>query len=243
MKYLVLGDIHNEYKMFMDAVLFARERNLEIIGLGDLVDYGKHAKSTVHLARTIAVSDGAKFIEGNHDNKIARYLKGNDVTISVGMKETIADLESDATMKSNFEFLHSNMKSFLQVGDTFMTHGAFAKSFWKGDVDSSKVKSAYLYGEVDRDLPMMEFRGNKYPHRVYDWVDHVPEHVTVIVGHDRTPLLAVPHFESTDNVVTHHTGALGGKIIWIDTGGGKGGFVTGAILDDAGKFVETVSFT
>ena len=89
----------------------------------------------------------------------------------------------------------------------------------------------------------MEFRGNKYPHRVYDWVDHVPEHVTVIVGHDRTPLLAVPHFESTDNVVTHHTGALGGKIIWIDTGGGKGGFVTGAILYDAGKFVETVSFT
>ena len=90
MKYLVLGDIHNEYKMFMDAVLFARERNLQIISLGDVVDYGKHAKSTVHLARTIAVIEGARFIEGNHDNKIARYLKGNDVTISVGMKETPA---------------------------------------------------------------------------------------------------------------------------------------------------------
>ena len=25
MKYLVLGDIHNEYKLFMDAVLFAKD--------------------------------------------------------------------------------------------------------------------------------------------------------------------------------------------------------------------------
>jgi predicted phosphodiesterase len=242
MKYLVLGDIHNEYKMFMDAVLYAREKNLSIISVGDVVDYGKHAKSTVHLARTIAVAEGARFIEGNHDNKIARYLKGNDVTISHGMKDTIADLESDNVMKENFEYLHSNMKSYIEIGNTYMTHGALAKDFWTGDVSSDKAKRAFLYGEVDSSLPMMEFRGNKYPHRVYDWVDHIPADKTVIVGHDRTPLLSVPHFENQENEVTHHTGALGGKVIWIDTGAGKGGHVTGAILDRDGKFIETVSF-
>ena len=63
MKYLVLGDIHNEYKLFMDAVLYAKEHDLEIISVGDLVDYGPHAKSTIHLARTIATTMNARFIE------------------------------------------------------------------------------------------------------------------------------------------------------------------------------------
>ena len=62
MKYLVLGDIHNEYKLFMDAVLYAKENDLTIISVGDIVDYGPHAKSTIHLARTIAVTMDAMFI-------------------------------------------------------------------------------------------------------------------------------------------------------------------------------------
>ena len=242
MKYLVLGDIHNEYKMFMDAVLYAREHNLTIISVGDVVDYGKHAKSTVHLARSIAVVDSAIFIEGNHDNKIARYLKGNDVKIGNGMRATIEDLESDETMKKHFEFIHANMKSHYNVGDTYITHGALAKEFWQGDVTSSVVKRAFLFGEVDSSLPMMEYNGNMYPHRVYNWVDHIPPGKTVIVGHDRTPLLAVPAFESEDNTITHHTGALGGKVIWIDTGAGKGGHITGAILEADGTFVDVVDF-
>ena len=37
MKYLVLGDIHNEYKSLMDAHIYAREYNLTIISVGDVV--------------------------------------------------------------------------------------------------------------------------------------------------------------------------------------------------------------
>ena len=242
MKYLVLGDIHNEYKMFMDAVLYAREHSLEIISVGDVVDYGKHAKSTVHLARTIAVSDSARFIEGNHDNKIARYLKGNDVKIGNGMADTIADLESDPTMREHFEFLHSNMKSFITIGDTTITHGALAEEFWSGDVESSNVKRAFLYGEIDSSEKLIEYNGNMYPHRTYTWTDAVPEGKTVIVGHDRTPLTAVPAFGSEDNSITIHKGKLGGTVIWIDTGAGKGGHITGAILEADGTFLRTVDF-
>ena len=42
----------------------------------------------------------AMFIEGNHDNKIYRYPKGNDVVVH-GMVATIKDLESDDTVKEN----------------------------------------------------------------------------------------------------------------------------------------------
>ena len=125
MKYLVLGDIHNEYKLFMDALLYAKENNLTIISVGDIVDYGPHAKSTIHLARTIAVTMDAMFIEGNHDNKIYRYLKGNDVVVSHGMVATINDLESDDTVKENFMFLYEQMKNYINIGDTYMIRGIY----------------------------------------------------------------------------------------------------------------------
>ena len=186
MKYLVLGDIHNEYKLFMDAVLYAKENNLTIISVGDIVDYGPHAKSTIHLARTIAVTMDAMFIEGNHDNKIYRYLKGNDVVVSHGMVATINDLESDDTVKENFMFLYEQMKNYINIGDTYMTHAAFTSSFWDGDTDSKQAKRAYLYGEIDKNKPTVEYNGQDYPARTYDWADAVPSGKTVIVGHDRT---------------------------------------------------------
>ena len=55
-KFLVLGDIHNEYKFFMDASLYAEENDLHIVSVGDVVDYGKHATSTIALASTLSKS-------------------------------------------------------------------------------------------------------------------------------------------------------------------------------------------
>ena len=37
-KFLVLGDIHNEYKFFMDASVYAEQNDLHIISVGDVID-------------------------------------------------------------------------------------------------------------------------------------------------------------------------------------------------------------
>ena len=66
-KFLVLGDIHNEYKFFMDASVYAEQNDLHIISVGDVVDYGPHATSTIALASTLSKTGKATFIEGNHD--------------------------------------------------------------------------------------------------------------------------------------------------------------------------------
>ena len=242
MKYLVLGDIHNEYKMFMDAVLYADENNLTVISVGDLVDYGPHAKSTIHLARTIAVTKKARFIEGNHDNKVYRYLKGNNVIVTKQMEQTIADLESDQSVKDNFNYIYENMVSWIQIGETYLTHGAFTSTFWEGDTDSKVAKRGYLYGEIDPSKPFVEYNGQQYPHRTYEWADAVPQGKTVIVGHDRTPLEAIPAFNDEHNTVTVHESKAGGRVIWIDTGAGKGGHVSGVVLDENGAVESIQSF-
>jgi hypothetical protein len=68
---------------------------------------------------------------------------------------------------------------------------------------------------------------------LYNWVDEIPMGRTVMVGHDRMPVFNVP---ITEPMVK--TNSNGGKAIFIDTGCGKGGFLTGAvILHDKKKFV------
>jgi hypothetical protein len=64
-----------------------------------------------------------------------------------------------------------------------------------------------LYGEVDGAL----YPDGK-PVRHYNWVDALPNGITAIVGHDKR-----------GNTPFVHTGARGGRAIFLDTGCGKGG--------------------
>lgn len=241
-KYLVLGDIHNEYKFFMDASIYAEEHGLHIVSVGDVVDHGKHATSTIALASTLSKTGKATFIEGNHDNKIARYLKGNNVTIGHGMISTVEALNSDSIVREDFMSFYSNMKTHMVIGDTHITHGGFTASYWSDDIDHKKFDRARLFGEIDSSKPFIEWNGNMYPHRTYAWTDAIPRGRTVIVGHDRSPFCEVPAFESNINEVVIETNAIGGTVIFTDTGAGKGGFVSGVVLDSDGFVEDTVVF-
>jgi len=241
-KFLVLGDIHNEYKFFMDASIYAEQNDLHIISVGDVVDYGPHATSTIALASTLSKTGKATFIEGNHDNKIYRYLKGNNVTVSHGMTSTIDALESDPIVKEDFMTFYERMKTHMVIGNTHMTHGAFTKSYWTDEVNEKAQNRARLYGEIDKSKPFVEWNGQQYPARTYAWVDAIPSGKTVIVGHDRSPFHEIPAFESNINEVVESTNDLGGTVIFTDTGAGKGGFVSGVVLDENGNKEEIIYF-
>ena len=241
-KYLVLGDIHNEYRFFMDASIYAEKNDLHIISVGDVVDYGKHATSTIALASTLSKTGKATFIEGNHDNKIFRYLKGNNVTVSHGMVSTIEALESDPIVYEDFMTFYNNMKTHVVIGNTHMTHGGFTASYWSNEIDQKKFDRARLFGEIDTSKPFIEWNGNQYPHRTYEWTNAIPKGSTVIVGHDRSPFEEVPAFESNINEIVSKETDLGGIVYFTDTGAGKGGFVSGVVLDADGVVLDTVNF-
>ena len=241
-KFLVLGDIHNEYKFFMDASIYAEQNDLHIISVGDVVDYGAHASSTIALASTLYKTGKATFIEGNHDNKIYRYLKGNDVTISHGMVSTVDALDNDEVVRQDFMTFYEGMKTHMVVGDTHITHGGFTASYWTDEVDQKKFNRARLFGEIDKSKPFVEWNGQHYPHRTYEWTNAIPNGSTVIVGHDRSPFEEVPAFESNINEVTTSINSQGGTVIFTDTGAGKGGFVSGVVIEEDGTVQETVIF-
>ena len=71
-----------------------------------------------------------------------------------------------------------------------------------------KCRALALYGEAqageDENAP---------PVRTYGWIDTVPAGLTVLIGHDVV---------ATDRVVERR-GALGGCVLFCDTGSGRGG--------------------
>ena len=78
--------------------------------------------------------------------------------------------------------------------------------------------------------------------RTYAWVDAIPNNKVVIVGHDRSPFEEIPAFESNINQIVSKTNEQGGTVYFTDTGAGKGGFVSGVVVDNDGLVQNTVEF-
>ena len=219
------------------VVDFAMDKDLDLIFVGDLVDYGPNPAEVIKLANSLL---NARFIEGNHDNKIHRYTKGNDVVIGENQQGTVDALEDPEVLQAWTE-LYNKMTSYVSVGDTYITHAGFSGEFWEG-VDNKNVRKTFMFGEIDNNLPTIERFGQMYPHRAYGWTGSIPQGKTVIVGHDRSPFQQEPAFDSNINKVVVSENHLGGIVIFTDTGAGKGGFVSGVIIDDAGVVQDFVSF-
>ena len=77
-----------------------------------------------------------------------------------------------------------------------------------------------LVGEVDGNV-----YEDGYPVRLYNWVDDIPMGKTVIVGHDMRPMFAKNLL--TEPLVVNNTN--GGRAVFMDTGCGKGGKLSGAV--------------
>lgn len=64
-----------------------------------------------------------------------------------------------------------------------------------------------------------------YPVRLYNWIDEVPMGKTVIVGHDKMPIYNINI--TAPMIVTNKNG---GRTVFMDTGCGKGGYLSGAVI-------------
>lgn len=243
MTYLAISDIHNDYKSLLAAYNKSIELRAKLIFLGDIVDYGPDPANTILFAAHLAETEKAMFVEGNHDNKIFRWISGNDVKIYPPAMDTTIKALEDIQVKDAFGRLYANMVPYVEIEDTVFTHGAVMPEFWRGEKDTKKTQRGFMYGEInpDRSKKIM-MRGQEYPSRLYDWTLEIPGNKTVVVGHDRSPFETAPAFDKNITKVSVSKNMQGGTVVFTDTGGGKGGFVSGVVLDNQVKYQKSISF-
>ena len=244
-KYLIIGDVHADFTPFSKAVTFADENDLHLVSVGDLIDNGADGQKCVDLMLSLCKDKKATFIKGNHEHKIIRWCSGNDVIIGPPNQVTIDQFSKPGgeVFKSQFKLLVNNYAhDFLRIGDkNFIAHAGMHKDFWQAiftDADITKdMINAMYFGQADYKV-QYEWKGQTYPKRIYNWVDYVPTGVRLIVGHDPAPLSEVPEFDKFQQEPRVVKNDVGGEVIFLDCGAGKGGKLFGAVLNTTTNELE-----
>lgn len=223
---LVFGDVHADYVSYMKAFNYAEANKLFFMSIGDLVDRGHYPFETVsHMHENIKAGLSG-FTIGNHDDKFRRLFLGNKVSLSTDAKRTLEDVGTvrrDNFLKMYYDIMETPIYAgiFHKLDDITIVHAASHPAMWEDKVDIGKTaRNRALVGEAKGEID-----ADGFPVRLYNWIDEIPMGKTVIVGHDRKPIFNVA---ITEPLV--RTNANGGEAIFIDTGCGKGGFLTGAVI-------------
>ncbi|WP_162815068.1 metallophosphoesterase [Erythrobacter aureus] len=123
--------------------------------LGDLTDHGPDNLSSIKLAKVLQEDFGAIIVMGNHDERLAAWLRGLDTRISHGLHTTVACLSSLTTEEREryADWLESlPPHCVLDSGSLIVAHAGLKEEFHGIDSDESRACALYgkKTGETDR---------------------------------------------------------------------------------------------
>jgi len=219
---LVVGDVHGQAALFEAMIELARRERRLLVQLGDLVDRGPDNAAALRLMLRLLETGRGLFIRGNHDDKLFRTLKGNPTIVDSDLAVTLEQLDAATdgkTLAQGFAAAYRAAPYLVSLGRTVLVHGAMAPAMLRSRSLPSKLKALALYGEATPD-PV-----KKKPLRSYRWLDAVPAHTTVVIGHH--PI--------SDAAILTRENARGGRVIHLDCGAGKGRGLGALRLDRSGQ--------
>ncbi|CAM6054938.1 unnamed protein product [Sphagnum tenellum] len=221
----IFGDVHGSIASMRDAVAWARSRNHFLWFLGDVIDCGAESLAAIVAVYNIVMRGEGAFILGNHERKIARWIVQQEnggyrqMKLSDGNRVTVNALNSltrDQRIQwsGKFRSLLGRASLMNHLGDVTLVHAAVHPDVWNQNnlSDHQAIENYALYGEADSRLRSPSYGLS------YQWIDAVPMGKTVFVGHDIRSTIAPMAI----------TGLKGGRVIFLDTGAGKGGSLSTA---------------
>ena len=175
--------------------LIKHPQNRKVIFVGDYVDRGPKVVEVLRLVMEMRKTGIAICVPGNHDTKLARALRGKNVTKTHGLAESLAQLESESEeFKTHIaEFIEGLISHYvLDNGKLVVAHAGMKKEF-QGRA-SGRVREFALYGETTGETD--EFG---LPIRL-NWAEEYRGTATVVYGH--TPVAEPQWINRTINIDT-----------------------------------------
>ncbi|MBX6370071.1 MAG: metallophosphoesterase, partial [Rhodospirillales bacterium] len=125
----VIGDAHGYATPFAEAVEGARQRNLAVLSLGDLIDRGPDAPGAIRLMLDLLSRGDGELIPGNHEDKFRRWVAGRRVELArsalAGTVEQIAAAPDGAEFARAFAEAVATRPLWRRAGKWFFVHGGF----------------------------------------------------------------------------------------------------------------------
>ena len=221
----IVGDVHGEAGPFRAAIAGAAEAGLFVVQLGDLTDHGPDSPGVLEAMFALIDAGSGLFLLGNHDRKLRRALLGAATPGPFdGLETTLAQLAAHphaASLSHRAVEEIARAPAWVAWGErTLFVHGGFHPSMLSHppppDAGARRPEGAVaraLYGQTVQGA----LTEAGYPLRLLDWVDTIPEGLTVYCGHDNRSGDGRPHIRR---------GRAGGTAVFMDTGAGKGGHLS-----------------
>lgn len=210
MKIDVIGDVHGcleELLALFHTLGYTREETSFVhpdgripVFLGDITDRGPDSIGVINLVYDmVVVHHKARYVPGNHCNKLYRYFLGNNVQLRHGLETTVAEYEAlpqkdQATVRNRFMELYGNAPLYLEIPElkVIVAHAGIKESYI-GRTDK-KVKTFVLYGDISGKVYAdgRPIRG--------DWAKHYHGDCLIVYGH--TPVKKPRIIGKTINIDT-----------------------------------------
>lgn len=230
---VVVGDVHGNFADWQKVVSYSETNNLFIISLGDLVDYGPNSKEIINSAYTLINNNRMIACIGNHEKKLARYFvqaRTGVITLKIrhALQASIDSFVDDTTAIQRFESIYDTMPHVMKFKNTYFAHAAIHHTVFEKHEYTPEGFQFSLFGEVD---PTNKFKEDGYPNRTYNWINNIPSNINIFLGHD---------IRGADPVIVEVNNS---KIVWLDTGSGKNGSLSGAVVNFNDNEHEFVNFS
>lgn len=185
MSFCFIGDVHSQFNRLKKAVDFALSQNLQIILLGDIFDSRVDYSDSVEVLNLVdyLVNSGHICINSNHQDKLIRYLKGNNVYINNGLDLTIKEFENvdkDKLFKLLTSFPYGVVLKNSEGKEFRAAHAYFPNSvrvkntnfIYRSDLNR-RHRDVFIYGKTD-----------KNQNRIKWWEEIDPEQTFIrVAGH------------------------------------------------------------
>lgn len=226
MNYVLVGDIHSQAKNLESALSFIEKniKNARIIFLGDLFD-SKHSYSdsfrVYKLVRESEESFKSITLQSNHQDKLIRYLKGNNILLNNGLDKTIEDLQSNSVSTDElYNWLIRHPFGFV-FRDAFGQEFRCAHAYFSSDLNIPnyqeyyKVQALTLVNKHQFLYGMQDDRRNRI-----NWWDEDNRQLSFIrvAGHYKTISL---NLENKSLVLDSRCGDLNGVLSIYDVNSRK----------------------
>jgi hypothetical protein len=93
MGYAIIGDVHSDSVKLESALEYAQEHELKVILLGDLFDSRCDFSDSIGVYNLLKNSN-AIILQSNHQDKLIRYLQGNNVVLNNGLDITVDEFKN-----------------------------------------------------------------------------------------------------------------------------------------------------
>lgn len=190
----IIGDVHGcydelvellgrlGYQISPDGADALHPDGRRVFFVGDLVDRGPATPAVLRLAMGMVASGHALAVPGNHENKLARALKGANVTTGHGLAETLRQLAAEPAEFSGqvAQFIDSLVSHLvLDDGQLVVAHAGMREDM--AGRSSGAVRSFALYGDTTGE-------NDEYGLPVrYPWAQDYRGKAAVVYGHTPVP--------------------------------------------------------